>query len=132
MDVCESTLPVDFNAKTLTQIKQKAILHFHLLTCLLLKIVEIAFMSLVNKNDIFLRDSFESVLDIVCKEKLPIVGCNNHFKTFMVDVIYEYLLLRCRCIAQKKMMKEVDKEKTRLHAKRKVNKILKQSRNKRQ
>lgn len=88
-------------------------------------------MSLVEKDCIFLKDSFESVLEKLCYEKVPTIGCKNHLKVLMVDVIYQYVLLRCRCLAKKKMMKEIEKEKNRLHDQRKFKKIRKGTNNKR-
>ncbi len=55
--------------------------------------VELAFLSLVKRDMVFVRDAFEATLTILAAKKLPFVGCPEHQKYLMVSVIFQYLTL---------------------------------------
>lgn len=86
----------------------------------LISAVEESFMKLVNDKEIFLRDSFEVVLNNLCNRLLPKIGCEQHHKVFISDVIYQYLLVRFRCIA-KREKRLIEEEKTEKHKEMKSN-----------
>lgn len=126
VDVSPEELPPKFSAAQLTKIKKKGKLIFASSTMfqLICKVKE-AFLNLTKGNRVFLRDAFEAVLVTLSAEKLPLIGCTVHQKELMTAVIFQYLILRFRCFAKKKMIAIVEKKKSEAHARMKTKKITK-------
>jgi hypothetical protein len=82
----------------------------------LICVVEESFLSLAEKNRVFLRDAFESVLVAVAERNLPLIGCISHQKEMMTAAIFQYLILRFRCFSKAKFIEIVEQKKTESHA----------------
>ncbi len=74
-------------------------------------------------DDIYVNGAFETILNTVNESALPKVGCEEHSKQFVVNCIYDYLLLRFKAIARRKKQQMVDKLAAQRHANRKKSKV---------
>ena len=87
---------------------------------------EEAFLSLAKHNGIFLRDAFEAILLILSAKKLPLIGCSLHTREMISSVIFQYLTLRFRCYAKKKLIGVIEQKRTESQAnmKKKLKKMI--------
>lgn len=82
-----------------------------------------SFLSLVENDRVFLRDTFEATLMIIAAKKLPIIGYDIHQKDLMTSVMFQYLILRFRCFGEKKFIEIVEKKRIESHKKMKLKKF---------
>ncbi len=121
-------LPEDLTVERLTLLKTKGRLKlashdfFRLISH-----VEYTLQEYCLLDDILQKDAFDSVLMNVSENDLPKVGCAEHSGTFVVNAIYDYLLLRFKSIADsssRKKQEKVDALAAQRHANRKMSKIV--------
>ena len=117
VDISPEDLPSNFTASQLTKIKKRGKLIFasHGMFKLICA-AEGAFLSLAKHNGIFLRDAFEAILLILSAKKLPLIGCSLHTREMISSVIFQYLTLRFRCYAKKKLIGVIEQKRTESHA----------------
>lgn len=128
VDVSQEILPVGFDAQRLTLVKKKGKLAFASANLFrLISRVEFEFMKLVNENKIFVRDAFYAILLEIVESTLPAIGCEIHQRTFMTDVLYQYLCLRFHRLAKKTMQSKVEQHQTEMHNKKKLKRLNKKA-----
>ena len=86
--------------------------------------VERELMKHFKNGEVLIRDSFEKVMNKIAKLSLHPVGCEQHRKTLVSELIYDYVVIRFRFEAKAIKNKEIQKAKTTRHKNRKLSKLL--------
>lgn len=85
--------------------------------------VEAILLSFCIIDNIYVKNAFEEILKQISENEIPKVGCSKHAPQFVVNLIYDYLLLRFKAIARKKNQERVEALVTKRHSNRKMSKI---------
>ena len=64
--------------------------------------VEKVFLTSYNNGSVFCVNAFNDILETIVSEELPPIGCVIHRKSVMSNLIYDYLLLRFKAVANAK------------------------------
>ena len=124
LDVSYDVLPKDFTADYLTKLKNKGGLAFASTNLFkLISVVEGILCNVVKSDEVFVADSFESVLFEITYEKLPPIGCEHHRVEFMTNIIYDFVVSRFKCFAKLRKLKLLEEVKTKKHANAKLSKM---------
>ena len=100
MEVKEENISPEFNAHNLTKTKSKGKLRFSSPNLFqILKQVEFYIVDFCGVGDIVQHDFFRDILYTLCVDKLPKVGCDFHFRKVMTNLIYDFMIIRYKKIA---------------------------------
>ncbi len=106
LDVSYDILPKNFTTNYLTQLKNKGGLAFCSSNLFqLTSIVEGILCNLVKSDEVFVTDSFQSILYEISYEKLPPIGCERHRIELMTNIIYDFVVNRFKCFAKLRKLK---------------------------
>ena len=117
-------LPSDFTAQHLVLNKTKGGLKFASTTLYsLILIIENSFLEFCRQGKVFKPHSFIKILYSLTWDKLPQVGCSKHHTTYMSNLIYDYLIIRFKCVTKRKRIELCTRSKTKAHDKAKEGKL---------
>ena len=74
-------------------------------------------------GDILQHDSFRDILYTLCVDELPKVGCDSHFLKLMTNLIYDFMIIRYKYIANQISNDLSGAIITRKHAQSKLSKM---------
>ena len=118
-------LPENFTAADLTAYKSKGWLTFSTSNLFyLMSRAEFLFLDFCEMGDDFKDGAFSDLLYTICVESLPKVGCQIHYREFMSNLLYDYCILRFKCLGKKKRMEVCETRRTQTHTKRKMSKLI--------
>lgn len=115
-------LSINFTAHLLTESKDKGNLRYVKWNVLkLLSVVEKSVLDTCKSGDIFYDGSFIDLLHMICLEKVPQVGCDDHKELVMGSLMYDYLVTRFKCVARHTKRERVETKKGLFPYQKKVN-----------
>ena len=125
LDTGIEKLPANFTAHQFTALKNQGNLRFPSSSMYtLLSKVEELITDFRIEGDIFDPNSFIDILYTLCVNKLPKVGCDQHFQSVVTNLIYDYLLLRYRFIAKEFTQEFCETSHTKKHLNSKMSKAI--------
>jgi hypothetical protein len=89
----------------------------------MLKQVEFYIVDFCGVGDIVQHDSLRDILYMLCVDKLPKVGCDSHFLKLMTNLIYDFMIIRYKYIANQMSNDVSGAIITRKHAQSKLSKM---------
>ncbi|KAK4028030.1 hypothetical protein OUZ56_017193 [Daphnia magna] len=108
------SLPKDFAAQDLTELKSKGYLKFASLNLfMLLKVVE---KEIQKKIDI-------DIITSLVEHQLPQISCQDHMQVFMTNIIMDFMCTRMKCIAKEKRLKITEDKRVKEKSTRKEKKL---------
>lgn len=117
-------LPDNFTAQHLTVNKTKGGLKFASTSLFkLVNTVEQHFLDFCRSGRVFKPHSFSKLLYSICCDGLPRVGCDIHYLPFMSTLIYDYLVLRFKCVGKRTRIDLCSKSRADKHAKKKQSRL---------
>ncbi len=104
MDGCIDDFPDEgFCPQKFTELKSRGFLKFPTTNLFaLLKKLETEVVTFCESGQIYDPNAFIDILYSLCDQKLPQVGCVNHCKQMMTNLVYDYLLTRFKFIGKQK------------------------------
>jgi len=125
MEVKEEDISPEFNAHHLTKTKSKGKLRFSSpnLFQMLKQVIEFYIVDFCVVGDILQHDSFRDILYTLCVDELPKVGCDSHFLKLMTNLIYDFMIIRYKYIANQISNDLSGAIITRKHAQSKLSKM---------
>lgn len=115
-------LPDSFSANEFTKLKNRGGLRFPS-TFALLKIVEQVINDFCRNGSSYGQNAFLSIIQSICLNTLPQVGCQLHHENLMMNLIYDYMLIRFNFIAKQKNIEICQAAKRKKHTHNKLAKI---------
>jgi hypothetical protein len=104
-------LPQGFNAHHLTDGKNRGRLQMSSYKLFqLLASIETDILDYCSNGDIMKNDSFLDILYSLCLEELPQVGCDDHRQEVMVNLIYDFMVTRLKCVACNSKRESLEKK----------------------
>ena len=85
----------------------------------LLASIESVILDYCSTGDIMKNDSFLDILYSLCLEELPQVGCDDHRQEVMVNLIYDFMVTRFKCVARNSKRESLEKKRAASHSKKK-------------
>ena len=89
----------------------------------LLARIETVILDYCSTGDIMKNDSFLDILYSLCLEELPQVGCDDHRQEVMVNLIYDFMVTRFKCVARNSKRESLEKKRAASHSKKKQSKL---------
>ncbi|EFX76907.1 hypothetical protein DAPPUDRAFT_106662 [Daphnia pulex] len=118
------SMPKDFTAKDLTELKSNGYLKFTTLHLFkLLKAVEKEIQRKLDIGQMFRPNSFTDILSSLVADKLPQVGCEEHRIVFMTNIIIDFMCTRMKCIAKEKRLQITEEKRVKEKSARKEKKL---------
>ena len=81
----------------------------------LLASIETVILDYCSTGDIMKNDSFLDILYSLCLEELPQVGCDDNRKEVMVNLIYDFMATRFKCMARNSKRESLEKKRAASH-----------------
>ncbi|KZS19710.1 Uncharacterized protein APZ42_013770 [Daphnia magna] len=118
------SLPKDFAAQDLTELKSKGYLKFASLNLfMLLKVVEKEIQKKIYIGQIFRPNSFTDIITSLVEHQLPQISCQDHMQVFMTNIIMDFMYTRMKCIAKEKRLKITEDKRVKEKSTRKEKKL---------
>ena len=89
----------------------------------LINSVEHHFLDFGRSGRVFKPHSFTKILHSICCDELPRVGCDTHYLPLMSTLIYDYLVLRFKCVGKRTPIDLRSKSRAVKHSKKKQSRV---------